>query len=162
MLIERREWNLETAQVCQIQPWFTSAVGRCEQTWSSVFTGRYIDMRKVDCADVDESDQSDMLTHIRQRSSGRAEMILFLLALLNAEATDERVHAGARDRVKISLLIFEVMRASIVLSLDSFLPPKVGLDRPPASLFGAKVAPLNDIFDSRNYCWFPENVALAP
>ncbi len=59
----------------------------------------------------------------RQRSRGRAEMILFLLALLNDEVTDERVHAGV-CRVKISLLIFEVMRASIIISLNRSYPGK--------------------------------------
>ena len=51
----------------------------------------------------------------RQRSRGTAEMILFLLALRNEEATDERVHAGARDSVTITVRILEAMRASIVI-----------------------------------------------
>ncbi len=59
----------------------------------------------------------------RQRSRGRAEMILFLLALLNDEVTVERVHAGV-CRVKISLLIFEVMRVSIIIRLNRSYPGK--------------------------------------
>lgn len=73
---------------------------------------------------------------IKQRSSGRAEMILFLLDLLNDEATDEGVHAGNGDRVTISLLFREVTIVSPLLEQNGGLTsnkPRHRLNAPSCS-----------------------------